>query len=330
MTAVAAAPATFYKNALERPQAPPSYFFLGGSRRSGTTWVTSTLNSHPEILIKSEGWLLNDAGGSLEQWLNREAFERWMSLPSSKVSWLKEIPPSDAVTLVQRAMAEALMREAAARAPWKNPDRLRLIGDKTTTFYCTKVDELHRLFPEARLIHMIRDGRDSVVSDMFLKFRYKDFGFFGDAAEDARRAYRFHVEREGDPVPLFTRATLTPFARYWRSCVEGRARARALYGDRFLELRYEALRQEPTEIAHVFEFLGVSADESIVRAAVEKNTFEKHSGGRKPGEENPVEWTRKGIVGDWRNHFTDEDRAVFKELAGETLIELGYEPDASW
>lgn len=39
---------------------------------------------------------------------------------------------------------------------------------------------------------------------------------------------------------------------------------------------------------------------------------------------------RKGAIGDWVNHFTDEHKAVFKQVAGEPLIALGYERDDGW
>jgi sulfotransferase 6B1 len=39
---------------------------------------------------------------------------------------------------------------------------------------------------------------------------------------------------------------------------------------------------------------------------------------------------RKGIVGDWRNHFSEEHRRVFKQVAGDLLIRLGYENDTDW
>ena len=39
---------------------------------------------------------------------------------------------------------------------------------------------------------------------------------------------------------------------------------------------------------------------------------------------------RKGIVGDWRNHFTEDHRRVFKQVAGDLLIRLGYEKDTDW
>lgn len=39
---------------------------------------------------------------------------------------------------------------------------------------------------------------------------------------------------------------------------------------------------------------------------------------------------RKGVIGDWTNHFDDEHKAAFKDLAGEELIKYGYEQDLGW
>ena len=39
---------------------------------------------------------------------------------------------------------------------------------------------------------------------------------------------------------------------------------------------------------------------------------------------------RTGTTGGWRKRFTLEHRALFKEVAGELLVELGYERDLSW
>jgi hypothetical protein len=39
---------------------------------------------------------------------------------------------------------------------------------------------------------------------------------------------------------------------------------------------------------------------------------------------------RKGAIGDWENHFSEEHRTAFKEIAGDALIELGYERDRNW
>lgn len=39
---------------------------------------------------------------------------------------------------------------------------------------------------------------------------------------------------------------------------------------------------------------------------------------------------RKGVIGDWRNHFTEEHKLAFKEQAGAELVDLGYEADLDW
>ena len=39
---------------------------------------------------------------------------------------------------------------------------------------------------------------------------------------------------------------------------------------------------------------------------------------------------RKGQIGDWQNHFSNEHKQVFKEVAGKALIEFGYEDSYDW
>ena len=59
-------------------------------------------------------------------------------------------------------------------------------------------------------------------------------------------------------------------------------------------------------------------------------SFEKLSKGRTRGQEDPTSFFRKGIAGDWRNVFTEEDKVLFKKEAGDLLIKLGYEEDLDW
>ena len=66
-----------------------------------------------------------------------------------------------------------------------------------------------------------------------------------------------------------------------------------------------------------------------VRQAVEANRFAKLSS-RELGVENKTDHIRKGVVGDWRNHFTRADARAFNAYAGEELVLAGYEEDRSW
>jgi hypothetical protein len=62
----------------------------------------------------------------------------------------------------------------------------------------------------------------------------------------------------------------------------------------------------------------------VVAACVDGASFERLSGGRRPGEENASSHFRKGVAGDWAAHFDGEALARFETEAGALLQELGY------
>lgn len=39
---------------------------------------------------------------------------------------------------------------------------------------------------------------------------------------------------------------------------------------------------------------------------------------------------RKGQTGGWKKHFTSDQKKLFKKVAGQLLIDLGYEKDFNW
>ncbi len=58
--------------------------------------------------------------------------------------------------------------------------------------------------------------------------------------------------------------------------------------------------------------------------------FRRLTQGRKQGQEDKKSHFRKGVAGDWKNHFTEKATEVFKERFGDGLIKLGYENDDDW
>jgi hypothetical protein len=293
------------------------------------------LNTHPEIVMRNEGWFLNDLGCSAEQWLDESAFRVWAELGSSKGTWLAGTSTADAVTLAQRAMVEAIMRHSALKDTWKKPESIRWIGDKTTTHYTSKIDTLHRLFPDGRFLGMIRDGRDVVVSDHFMRLRDRDFNAYpGTGPEDARRAYVRYYEGgggKGPECPFFSEDTLGMLLENWARSIRGGLRAKELYGPACYSVKYEELVENPKLLKGILEFLGVKSDDGTVAWIVDTCSFERFAEGRKRGEANLNSEYRKGVIGDWKNYFTDRDREQFKHSeAGELLIELGYEKSMGW
>ena len=72
---------------------------------------------------------------------------------------------------------------------------------------------------------------------------------------------------------------------------------------------------------------------SLPSSAVEKilhaRSFERLTG-RTKGEENTHSHLRKGVPGDWRNHFTPEHVRAFKADYNDLVLKLGYETDPDW
>jgi len=60
------------------------------------------------------------------------------------------------------------------------------------------------------------------------------------------------------------------------------------------------------------------------------NDFAKKANGREVGREDPRSHYRKGVAGDWRNHFSAEHVAYFEANYGALLRRLGYEREARW
>ncbi len=98
-----------------------------------------------------------------------------------------------------------------------------------------------------------------------------------------------------------------------------------------VHVRYEDLRKDtPGELQRiVHELTGKMIAEDLATQIAEEFSFERMAG-RKAGSENKGSFMRKGIVGDWRNSFSDEARRAFDHFAGEELMKLGYEAGHSW
>lgn len=94
---------------------------------------------------------------------------------------------------------------------------------------------------------------------------------------------------------------------------------------------YEALLADTNQ--EFGRLMGQMTEESVdptrVEAAVSRFAF-RSSTGRGQGHEDRSSFLRKGVAGDWRNHFDREAAEIFDSIAGDALVTLGYEPDRDW
>ncbi|MGB3681465.1 MAG: sulfotransferase domain-containing protein [Rubrobacteraceae bacterium] len=314
-------------------------FFLLGFAKSGTSWLTRTLNSHPDILCRGEG-IFFGRGSDLGQ-------RRGLLTPTSLYGaladsenlrgwfegsfWTRDDDADRHLdNLTRIALRYVLAEKLSASGK-------RIIGDKTPFVSEEDIEHINTIIPEAKVVHIIRDGRDVAVSAMHHLWNHAvDVGghLNIEPEELAKRdAYRRDPEAfVAGGESIFDEARLrTGFAKSWKSMTASAVvSGPALLGENYVEVRYEDLLERPVEkIQSLFEFLGVESGKDTARRCVEATSFEQMSQ-RKRGEEDSASFFRKGVAGDWKNVFTGRDRQIFKEVAGDLLIELGYEQDEDW
>jgi len=210
---------------------------------------------------------------------NRRFLREWHAPPPDPAAFVASLPE-----LTPAAFLDALYGAYAAEH-----GALRW-GDKSP-IYTNYVGLLAEIFPNAKFVHLIRDGRDAALS--------------------ALRAYRdrFYVD-------------IYWAARSWKRRVLAARRAGAgLAPGRYFEMRYEELTTEPEgTLRRVCRFLG---------EPYEATMCEQHELGqellRPHGRHAAVRQPLRPNSGKWRREMPLADQTLFQSVAGDLLLELGYE-----
>ena len=150
---------------------------------------------------------------------------------------------------------------------------------------------LARAFPEARFIHLIRDGRDVALS-------YLDADFGVDSVGEA--------------------------AIYWRRFVrKGRRDGRRL-GPRYREIRYEDLLADPeTVLRSLCAFVEIPFDPAMLTYHRQADRILETTSHREHHERLHLPPTQG--LRDWRTQMDGASLTLFEALAGDLLDQVGYE-----
>ena len=323
-------------------------FFVMGFPKSGTTWLMRTLNAHPEVLCRGEGRFfergmrhehLKEMKASKNIKFPRQpsslynaiAEDEYLRLWVERSVWTRDDDPEMHLDNLFRLATYYFLTQKLSKT------KKRMVGDKTPLGGGETIKEISAVFPEAKAIHIIRDGRDTAISRVHHNWnRATDQGGIKQfSPEELSKRDRYRRDPEAflaSGESVFSRAHLRQAAKAWGSRVKAaREDGPALLGGNYAEVRYEDLLARPEEqFARLFSFLGAASDEGTVASCVQETSFERRSGGRAQGQEDSLSGVRKGVAGDWKGVFTARDREVFKASAGELLVELGYERDTDW
>jgi Sulfotransferase family len=293
--------------AADRPPVP----FIVGVGRSGTTMLRLMLDAHPDLAIPPETHFVPDLIDAIEGGATPEqtvevmtAVRQWGDLhtdPADVVArWrrLDSFEPGPALRAFYEMYAE---RQGKPR-----------YGEKTPA-YVKNMLKIEGAMPEARFIHVIRDGRDVALSRWKRTLGGKDPAPAGQVAETWQRRIR-RAQRHGHKL------------------------------SHYLELRYEDLvtDTEPN-LRRISEFLDLPWDPRML--TYYENAAERMSemardlpatDGKptRPGEERMQAhaMTQKppdpAAMYRWKEKMAPADVAAFDAAAGDLLRDLGYEVGA--
>ena len=300
---------------------PMEKFFIFGHARSGTTLLVRLTRLHPEIHCNYQAHFFSRPP-LLSGMVAEQRFGEWLKRPSNRWNRGRDLSP-----VALRAMADFILERDARQAGKK------IVGDKSPNVLLNgrAVREMSTFYPDARLIYIVRDGRDTLVSHRFQNF-------INAAASLSAKDLAIRDEFAKNPAPfmfgqrsLFTETTMRRMAEGWvKNVTETDQLGREIYRSQYHALKYEDLLKTPYRtIASVWRFLGADPTglEAVVAQEMGLNPDEDYQ--RKAAGEL-VKNLEKGKRGSWRELFTEQDKRIFKEIAGKTLVAWGYERDFEW
>lgn len=207
-------------------------FFIVGSARSGTTMLQKLLNRHSQLCVPEETHFIPREIKPFLKELKRgkpnDAVEILNSLDIAK-KWNVRVEAHDINHEEgEKAYAEAVNQLLTHRAAQDNKP---CWGEKTP-WYLLEIPLLRRLFPEARFIHIYRDGRDVALSIMPLSW---------------------------GPNNAYT------CAHWWKNNIQAWTKTKPELGDRAFEICYEKFIQNPEPNLHqICKFLNLQYEDSML------------------------------------------------------------------
>ncbi|MEO8588903.1 MAG: sulfotransferase [Flavobacteriales bacterium] len=264
--------------------------FVIGSTRSGTSWLHQMLAEHPSVAsLKQElSVFSNYVAPIMRAFEQEDVREKHLNHGLPVV-----MPRAEFLAGVKLAVAGVYERVLAT-----NPSASHVLDKRPD--YGRHIPLIEELVPNARYIHIIRDGRDVAIS---MRSAGKRVGGFTDDIGIA--------------------------VREWARSVSMAMRAGSGIGPaRYLEVRYEKLMQEPAgELQRIFDFLGLAVDRTRVERIAAEYDSTKKLVSQGDTSLNALRGTSDAI---WMSRLTLKERYIIDRMAGALLKQLGYATEDWW
>lgn len=295
---------------------PRDKFFVYGAARSGTTLLMRLIDAHPGVLCTRQAHFFSREP-YLDGLVRDPAVAEWLSRRSNRWNRGTDLSP-----VVMRAAADFILeREAAAQGA-------AIVGDKSPNSlnHGTAIDLTYRIYPDAKLIYIVRDGRDATLSHRFQAF-IDGTAHLNKADWRIREAFGNDPESFRTPEKsLFTEKGIRSYAEKWVENIHtSTQRGEALYGDSFFSLRYEDLMADPVVMLdRIWAFLGAPAFENQAEAVMGVLNFNRDARWQESQAGTFADRIPKGRSGSWREFFSVRDIEIFERVAGDVLEQWGY------
>jgi sulfotransferase family protein len=277
---------------------------------------------HPEVYCNYQAHFFTRQP-LLKSLVDTPEVEEWLTRKSNRWNQGRDLSP-----VILRAAADFIMEREAAK------EGKRIVGDKSpsSTIHGQAVRDMHTIYPDAKLIYIVRDGRDVLTSERFRNL-VEESKFL--KAEDKRIIEELHKDQTqftNGTRSIFTETAIRRVAKGWvTNLQEIEEEGRKLFGENYCSLRYEDLLARPfDEMQKLWGFLGVQTDQSLEKAILEEMSFNPDEEWQAKRNEDIASFLPKGQAGNWQKLFTASDKTIFKEVAGEMLIKWNYEKDLNW
>lgn len=208
--------------------------FILGVARSGTTLLNDILGEHRQIAVLSEANDIWDPTGYPWNASKRETAPIWIDVQAYNARWWRDTKP----------------RQQEIRAVFGAFQRLlnKPYFINKTPLNTYRVPQLLEIFPDARFIHIVRDGRAVVQS-----YTRKEY----TKVQEMPDAFVPYGVRESDDVSRY-------LADFWQTSLDIVRADDEKFGlsktNRLIEIRYETLCEDMRgTLGKVCDFIGVSS-----------------------------------------------------------------------
>ncbi len=270
-------------------------FFIVGIGRSGTTLLRLMMNSHPDIAIPYETHFITDYVERIESYGELNQKDHLKALVDDIIQedmikkWDHSFKTDELINRIKEpslgGVIDAIFQDYAQSKGKKN------WGDKSD--YLDRMHVINKIFPKAKFIHIVRDGRD--VANSVLKMPWGP-------------------------------SDLIQAAEWWHWHIKlGRCMGAILGESRYTEVRYEDLVNDPElELKRLCQFIGIQFSADMLNYH-KKNAQELIPDDRKFQHYNTGSAPVKSRTFAWRKEMRPVNVAIFNSYASPSLKELGYE-----